>query len=67
MQIRLMGDDETAVRAAAAVLAEHVPGFGVTGEAPLRRAPGLRIYGAIVLELERPNDERPWRRARKIP
>lgn len=49
VQIRLMGEDAASVEAVAAKLHEALEGaFVVTGRAPIRRGPGMRLYATLV-------------------
>lgn len=48
VQIRLMGEDPESVRRVAKLLAAALgERLLVTGSAPTRRGPGLRVYGAV--------------------
>ena len=50
VQVRLMGEDDAAVRDAAALIEAASGGrIQFSGFAPCRRGPGLRAYGAFVV------------------
>lgn len=59
VQIRLMGEDAAAVEAAAAKLQAALGDqFIITGRAPTRRGPGLRIYAAVAAPAPETDDAR---------
>lgn len=63
VQIRIMGDDDAAVEAVVALLHQALgESLLVTGRAPTRRGPGLRVYGAV--RPSAPSPARPVRNPR---